>query len=82
MALSRAVHAQLGEIATLKPGEIRAWGMVRIGHDDALRLIEGEEIYCVIEALVQRGMSPSVIRALLTSSGVETVQLTSKENEA
>ena len=81
MALSRAVHAQLEEIATLKPGEIHAWGMVRIGHDDALRLIEGEEIYCVIEALVQRGMSPSVIRALLTSSGVETVQFVKESHE-
>lgn len=81
MALSRAVYAQLEEIATLKPGQIHAWGMVRIGHDDALRLIEGEEIYCVIEALVQRGMSPSVIRALLTSSGVETVQFVKESHE-
>jgi hypothetical protein len=80
--LSAAVRDALIEIASLGPLDVHAWGTPRIGHDDAVRLIEGEEIYCVIESLVQRGMSPSVIRTLLTSSGVETVQLTSKENEA
>ncbi len=73
--LSAAVRDALLEIASLGPADVHAWGTPRIGHDDALRLIEGEEIYCVIEALVQRGMSPSVIRALLTSSGVETLDL-------
>lgn len=74
MALSRAVHAQLEEIATLKPGEIHAWGMVRIGHDDAVRLMEGEEIHCVLEALVSRGLDAAVVKVLLSPEIYAVIQ--------
>ena len=81
MALSAAVRDALLEIATLGPDDVHAWGTVRIGHHDALRLVEGEEIYCVIESLVARGYTPTVIRSLLTSSGVETVQILQENQE-
>ena len=79
MALSAAVRDALLEIATLGPDDVHAWGTVRIGHHDALRLVEGEEIYCVIETLVGLGYTPGMIRKLFTSEGVETFQLAKKE---
>ena len=66
MALSAAVRDALLEIASLGPDDVHGWGNPRIGHDDAVRLMEGEEIHCVLEALVSRGLDAKVVKVLLS----------------
>lgn len=66
MALSAAVRDALLEIASLGPDDVHGWGSPRIGHDDAVRLMEGEEIHCVLEALVSRGLDAKVVKVLLS----------------
>lgn len=79
MPLSKRVREQLEAIALLEPDDVHSYGSVRLGCDDAMRLLEGEEIYCVIETLVGLGYTPGMIRKLFTSEGVETFQLVKKE---
>lgn len=79
MALSERVRKQLEAIACIEPGDVHSYGSVRVGCDDALRLLEAEEIYCVIETLVGAGFTPKMIKKAFTSDGVETFQLVKRE---
>ncbi len=72
--LPKRIKDQLQEITELGPLDVAGFGVIQIGPAAALRILEGEEIYCVIETLVGAGMQPHMIRNLLQTDGTETHQ--------
>lgn len=76
----------LEEVATLNEGEITGWGFaetpvsqVRINTSDAQAIVYALQVTQAVEAMLANNVSPMVLKTLLAHSGVETVQIVSKE---
>lgn len=72
----------LEQIASLAPGDLTAVGPVIIGTDAArtiLSSLDAAETLQAVRALVDGGkVTPGTLRALLATSGVETVEIRKK----
>lgn len=86
--ISQRLRAVLEDVATLDDGEITSWtiadtpaGPVRIGTEDARRILHAEDVCSVLEMLTKHGITPTVWKTLLSSSGVETIQITKEGHE-
>jgi len=72
----KAVLAQI--IAMNDVQDLGGWGNLRLFTTDAEYLYECMELREVVEALSDRGVTPTVMRTLLATSGTETVQIAGK----
>jgi len=69
------IKAVLAEIIAMNDAQdLGGWGNLRLFTTDAEYLYECMELREVVEALSDRGVTPTVMRTLLTNSGTETVQ--------
>lgn len=79
MTIPRYTIRVLEQIAHLSPGDLTAVGPVIIGTEAArtiLSSLEAAETLQAVRALVDGGkVTPGTLRALLATSGVETVEI-------
>lgn len=76
------LKAVLVEIITMNDHQdLGGWGNLRLFTTDAAYLHECMELREVVEALTERGVTPTVIRTLLSTPGTETVQLAGAPKE-
>lgn len=77
------IKAVLAEIITMNDAQdLGGWGNLRLFTTDAEYLFECMELREVVEALTERGVTPTVMRTLLATPGTETVQIAGEPKES
>ena len=76
------IKAVLAEIIAMNDAQdLGGWGNLRLFTTDAEYLYECMELREVVEALTERGVTPTVMRTLLSTPGTETLQLAGAPKE-
>lgn len=74
-----ATRRALEQLARLDPGDLTAQGSVQMGTEAAraiLAALNAEETLCAVRTLLESGsVSHETLRALLSASGTETVEI-------
>lgn len=77
--ISPQIRRVLEQLARLDPDDLTAWGMVQVGTESArviLAALQDAETLQAVRVLLDSGrVDPTTLRALLSASGAETLEL-------
>jgi len=77
--ISPQIRRVLEQLARLDPDDLTAWGMVQVGTESArviLTALQDAETLQAVRALLEGDrVSVDALRALVTTSGVETIEI-------
>lgn len=77
--ISPQIRRVIEQLARLDPDDLTAWGMVQVGTESArviLTALQDAETLQAVRALLEGDrVSVDALRALVTTSGVETIEI-------